>query len=79
LQFNFNFVDVFRVKEFHFKPSQSYEPVEDETDEAAIAAKDSDEQVLAVSTNTRKTQRNVSRSTWNVDGEPVEEPGVHVR
>ncbi|XP_031550608.1 ceramide kinase-like [Actinia tenebrosa] len=75
--FNFNFVEVFRVKEFHFKPSQSAEPNDDETDEAAIPARDNDQEILAGPA--KKSRGNASKSTWNVDGEPVEEPGVHVR
>ena len=72
-------MEVFRVKEFHFKPSQSTEPVDDDqTDEAAVTQRDNDQEILAGSP-AKKSQGNGSKSTWNVDGEPVEEPGVHVR
>ncbi|KAK3753980.1 hypothetical protein QZH41_000808 [Actinostola sp. cb2023] len=76
---NFPFVDVFRVKEFHFKPLHHTENVDEETVEPStdLTAKESDTQVLAVPTKQRKTRQNM-KSTWNVDGESVEQPVIHV-
>jgi len=71
-------VDVFRVKEFHFKPLHHHDNHEDESAEHS-GDHHSDKQTLALATTKQKKAKRSVKSTWNVDGEAVEHPVVHVR
>ncbi|XP_074644684.1 ceramide kinase-like isoform X2 [Tubulanus polymorphus] len=62
-QFDFNFIQVIRVKEYKFRPmSQDDDPVEQTDDEGQ-----------------QRLQSGPRNSVWNCDGEVVDQPSVDVR
>lgn len=66
LQFDFDFVQVYRVREFQFRPLE--EEFEFETGEVNCR------QHLF-----RSGSRSSQNSVWNCDGEVIGTPGVHVK
>ncbi|XP_028398134.1 ceramide kinase-like [Dendronephthya gigantea] len=80
---DFDFVEVHRVKEFSFRPVSSAVSEDDESETGASSSRQECGGEL-----TRRTQRTQRRgkersqsrhSVWNVDGEIIDEPAIHVR
>ena len=86
VQFDFNFISVYRVKEFQFRPSQ--DPEDEEGGEEGGAGDRGRPTVegaasstqLASSSSQKSMKRSGSRnSVWNCDGEVVTHPNLHVQ
>lgn len=78
-QFNFDFVEVHRVREFYFRPLAEESELENETDGIEeTGAREDDEERLAAKTSS-STSRPRARSIWNVDGELVTHPAIHIK
>lgn len=78
-QFNFDFVEVHRVREFYFRPFAEESDLENETDGIEeTGMREDDEERLAAKTST-STSRPRTRSIWNVDGELVTHPAIHIK
>ncbi|RMX53273.1 hypothetical protein pdam_00015268 [Pocillopora damicornis] len=68
-QFNFDFVEIHRVREFYFRPLCEDSETGDENDGSEeTGTRDDDEERLAAKTSS-VTPRPRARSVWNVDGE----------
>ena len=80
LQFDFDFVDVHRVKEFSFRPL-CHEESEEEVEEISggLSRVNRDKNVMLTRQKRTAERQKQQKSVWNVDGEIVEEPSVHVR
>ena len=78
-QFNFDFVEVHRVREFYFRPLAEEGELDNETDGIEeTGTREDDEERLAAKTSS-STSRPRARSIWNVDGELVTHPAVHIK
>ena len=78
-QFNFDFVEVHRVREFYFRPFAEESDLENETDGSEETdTREDDEERLAANTSS-STSRPRARSIWNVDGELVTHPAIHIK
>jgi len=78
-QFNFDFVEVHRVREFYFRPLTEENETGDEADGIEESGtREDDEERLAAKTSA-STSRPRARSIWNVDGELVPHPAIHVK
>jgi hypothetical protein len=77
---DFDFVEVHRVKEFSFRPVSRVDSENDELCTASHSSMAADyERNLNITRNRTKPQRQLQHSVWNVDGEIIDEPAVHVR
>lgn len=80
LQFDFDFVEVHRVKEFSFRPLAFCESEDDEQVSGSFSRKNPEKSVSLTRSKRTSEERTAQRkSVWNVDGEIIEEPSVHVR
>ncbi|XP_058968829.2 ceramide kinase-like [Pocillopora verrucosa] len=78
-QFNFDFVEIHRVREFYFRPLCEDSETGDENDGSEeTGTRDDDEERLAAKTSS-VTPRPRARSVWNVDGELVTHSAIHVK
>lgn len=78
-QFNFDFVEIHRVREFYFRPLVEESDIENETDGfEETGAREDDEERLAAQTSS-SSSRPRARSIWNVDGELVTHPAIHIK
>ena len=78
-QFNFDFVEVHRVREFYFRPQAEESELENETDGIEeTGTREDDEERLAAKTSS-SSSRPRARSIWNVDGELVTHPAIHIK
>ena len=66
-QFDFDFIQVFRVKEFKFRPLVDDS---DESQETSEAQQDGRQKLRG---------RQTVNSLWNCDGEPLEQPSLDFR
>jgi ceramide kinase len=73
---DFDFVETHRVKEFSFRPVSRDESEDEELSAAAHVTLGDDERK---SKTTQSKVRQRKHSVWNVDGEIIDEPAVHVR
>ncbi|XP_065067029.1 ceramide kinase-like [Rhopilema esculentum] len=76
--FGFDFIDVFRVKEFKFRPVNS---VSDDLANFSQDLSDNQNGELVQSTSGSAESRNSRNreSVWNIDGELVEQANLHVK
>ena len=79
-QFGFDFIDVFRVKEFKFRPVNSV------SDDSANSSQENDlsdnqngELVQSKSSSVEGRNSRNRESVWNIDGELVEQANLHVK
>lgn len=73
-------MEVHRVKEFSFRPISSVVSEDDESDTEACSSKQECDGKLTRQARSRGKERSQSRhSVWNVDGEIIDEPAIHVR
>ncbi|XP_057296040.1 ceramide kinase-like [Hydractinia symbiolongicarpus] len=68
--FDFNFIDVHRVKEFKFKALTSGNNADDESNVESISS---------TSRAGHHHDHHHETSVWNIDGEIVENPDIHIR
>ena len=78
-QFNFDFVEVHRVREFSFRPLGDDTETEDLTDGREESGTRDDDQEWLAGKITSSTARPRLMSVWNVDGELITHPGIDVK
>ena len=72
-------MEIHRVREFYFRPLTDDSEFGDETDGIEeTGAREDDEERLAAKTSS-STSRPRARSIWNVDGELVTHPAIHIK
>ena len=72
-------MEVHRVREFYFRPLADESDPGDEADSVEeTGAREDDEERLAAETSS-STSRPRARSIWNVDGELVTHPAIHIK
>ena len=78
---DFDFVEVHRVKEFSFRPvmNANSEDEEDNTTTFSTAPQDCERTLNLKRTGAKPSTRQLRHSVWNVDGEIIDEPAIHVR
>ena len=70
---DFDFVEVHRVKEFSFRPASRSE------DEDLCSGNHSTTEDGERSLTQNRQSKQTRHSVWNVDGEIINEPAIHVR
>jgi len=75
LQFDFPFIQTFRVSRFRFRPTSTFDEL------AGVGADDLVESSSEVKINTERQLPDLSNSTsvWNCDGEVIDEPYIDFR
>ena len=77
---DFDFVEVHRVKEFSFRPVMNVNSEDEEDNRHATTTTQDCESSLNITRSRRKQPtRQLCHSVWNVDGEIIDEPAIHVR
>ena len=72
-------MEIHRVREFYFRPLAEESELDNETDGFEdTGAREDDEERLATRTSS-STSRPRARSIWNVDGELVTHPAIHIK
>lgn len=71
---DFDFVEVHRVKEFSFRPVVNATSEDEEENRPVSSTTENCES----SFNVKRTKQ-LCHSVWNVDGEIIDEPAIHVR
>ena len=74
---DFDFVEVHRVKEFSFRPVSC---TDSEDEELCTATHSTPREYNERTLNLREIKtKQQGHSVWNVDGEIIDEPAIHVR
>ena len=73
---DFDFVETHRVKEFSFRPVSRDESEDEELSAGVHSTSEDYDRKLR---KTQSEERPQKHSVWNVDGEIIDEPAIHVR
>ena len=75
LQFDFPFIQTFRVSRFRFRPTSAFDEL------AGVGADDLVESSSEVKISTERQLQDLSNTTsvWNCDGEVIDEPYIDYR
>ena len=72
-------MEIHRVREFYFRPlNEESEPGDEADGYEETGTREDDEERLAANTSS-VTPRPRARSVWNVDGELVTHPAIHIK
>ena len=73
-------MEVHRVREFYFRPLTEENELGDDSDGIEeTGTRDDDDERLAAKTSSSAPSRPRARSIWNVDGELVTHPAIHIK
>ena len=75
-QMDFDFVETHRVKEFSFRPVSRDDSEDEQLGAGVPPTMEDSERRLKTTQSKVRPQRH---SVWNVDGEIIDEPAIHVR